>query len=569
MLTLPLLPSTVSFLDLDQLPLTDEGITVRVSNPHPSATCPVCGQPSARIQSHYERRLADLPCSGVAVRLLLQVRRFFCDNAACQRRIFSEGFPGLVRPYARRTERLQATLQRIGLALGGEGGARLAAQLGMPVSPDTVLRQLHHTPVPAAVTPRVLGVDDWAYRRGYRYGTLLVDLERHRPVELLPDRQAETLADWLKEHPGVEIICRDRGGSYAKGARDGAPNACQVADRWHLLKNLREAVERLLGQHRRDLQQVAEVQAAAAPPPMTLPTPAEPSTPPPPPAPLASAERARQARRQGRLARYQQVTAWHGQGVPIRTIAQRLKMGRNTVRRYLRAEAFPERASRRRKIAPFLPYLKHRWQAGCHVAATLWGELVEQGFKGSLNTVKRAVQPWRQAAADGGNKISWQSPVTAPSPRQVSWWLLGLANESDEETQADHQRFVDALGRRCPALQRARELATDFVHMIRQRQATHFNAWVKAVKSSGLVELIGFVSGLLDDKAAVLAALTLPWSNGQVEGQINRLKCLKRQMYGRASFELLRVRVLQPPWAKARGPPVQQKCGRTIEGPTH
>jgi transposase len=198
----------------------------------------------------------------VAVRLVLRGRRWFCDNPACPQRIFSERVPGLVCPHGRRTERWQALQQAIGLALGGEAGARLAHALGMPVRVDTLRRQLHHAPVPAMSTPRVLGVDDWAYRRGQQYGTILVDLERHRTVAWLPDREAASLAQWLQTQPGVEMISRDRAEGYAKGARDGAPTAGQVADRWHRLKNLREGVQQLLSRHHRELQQVAEAHAA-------------------------------------------------------------------------------------------------------------------------------------------------------------------------------------------------------------------------------------------------------------------------------------------------------------------
>ena len=201
---------------------------------------------ATREHSRYTRRPGDLPCVGRQVHLQLNVRRFFCDNPACQQRTFVERLPGVVRSFARRTTRLAEAQRQIGLALGGEAGTRSATQQAMPVSADTLLRLASHSELAPAATPKVLGVDDWAWKKGQTYGTILVDLEQRCVVDLLADRTADTLATWLQAHPGVEIISRDRGGSYAEGARRGAPDAVQVADRWHLLANLREALERLL-----------------------------------------------------------------------------------------------------------------------------------------------------------------------------------------------------------------------------------------------------------------------------------------------------------------------------------
>ena len=461
---------------------------------------------------------------------------------------------GLVGRYARRSVPLQVALQEVGFALGGRPGARFGGRLGMPTSRATLLRLVRAAPLPALETPRVLGVDDWAWRRGQRYGSILVDLERRRPVDLLPDRSGSGLATWLREHPGTEVISRDRAGAYADGARQGSPNAVQVADRFHLLANVSELLERVLGSQRIALRQAAaavDLVLAEAAPSDTGARGAAPAAPPS----RTRAQEQQQARRAERLARYEAVIALHQQGFSQVAISKQVGLGRKTIRRYLRADAFPEHAPsspRPIMLDRYEHYLRTRWSEGCNNAHQLWQELRSQGFPGQAAIVRQYLARWRpQLGRPGRPARQTMDSIDSPrrparqqtrvlSPRQARWVLLRAWGELTAEEQTYRTALLDGS----PAIREAQELATDFGVLVRTRDHPALATWFERAASSSQPEIRSFATGLRRDQAAVEAAITSIWSNGQTEGQVNRLKCLKRQMYGRAKLDLLRKRFL-------------------------
>ncbi len=549
-------------LRVDAITIREHMIMLTVTATAEQVNCPQCGQPTAAIHSRYQRRVADLPFTGIRVQLNLQVRKFFCRNPECSRQIFTERLTPFVQVYARRTSRLRDTLEQLALHLGGEAGASSATQQGMPISHDTLLRWTRARPEAEVKTPRVLGVDDWARRKGQTYGTILVDLDRHQPIDLLPDREADTLAAWLTQHSGVEIIFRDRAGAYAEGALRGAPSAQQVADRFHLLQNLREAMQRLMDQHQKVLRQVAVAAASSG-------TSAAPTSEPSGLDPLAQTnvsnlaptrlEERRQLSRTRRQTRYAEVQELRQGGLSVRAIARQLKMSRHTVQRFLTADTFPERARPPHKsslLDRYVPYLTQQMQAGQTNGMQLWRDLRTQGYKGSRPLVSRWVARHRdlspQTTTAGPKRKTRGRPPRAKSSgpiesvpqlsaRRAAWLIVQRPDKLDD----DERHTLAQLQQLSPEVQTIYPLAQEFAQMVRMRGGQSLEPWLKCAHESRVRELVSLANSLERDKAAVLAGLSLPYSNGQVEGQINRLKLIKRSMYGCGNFDLLRKRVLR------------------------
>ncbi len=507
--------------------------------------CPLCGEVSRSRHSFYSRRLQDLPWQGVGVELWAIVGRFRCRNSLCPRKVFCERLPQIARVYGRQTERAAEIVRLIGYVAGGLPGQRLLARLSIAVSDDTVLRRVREPPSGAvAVTPiRNMGVDDWAWRQGQAYGTILVDLDLHRVIDLLPDRAAESFAAWLKQHPEVVTISRDRGGLYAEGAACGAPQSQQIADRFHLLVNLSATMERVLEEHSRQLI-VPHAEEPVAQAPQENVTELSKDIPPPVPPRITPS----QLRRQCRLERYQQVVALFHSGHSQAAISRALGIGRKTVRRWLRRGEFPERKPPHRapaKVSEFAAYLQRRWREGCHNASRLYRELRQQGYSGKRVMVARFVAAWRKT----GQVTSPKVPERI-SPRHAA----RLVTRPADHTNNEQQQLLDHLALQCPAIIELRKLSLEFRAALAADDSHQLRGWIDEAQHSEFGPVVRFAYSLRKDISAVAAAVDTSWSSGQVEGQINRLKTIKRQMYGRAGFELLRARVLSYSPAATAGP---------------
>jgi transposase len=497
------------------------------------SACSSCGVGSRRVHSRYDRRVADVPVAGLPVVLWLRMRRFFCDNETCPVKTFAEQVDGVTSAHARRSLRLRGMLESIGLAVAARAGARLAARLGLVTGRDTLLRLVRAIPDPPVGTVTVLGVDDFAFKRRHTYGTILLDVATHRPIDLLADRTAESLADWLRAHPGVTIVCRDRAGAYAEGARLGAPGAQQVADRWHLWHGLAGYVEKTIRQHRHDLRD----------PGHDIPDPDPNSAAPLDVEQVPIAADIDRVETQAVVVRirehYQAVQQLLAEGKSISGISRSLRLDRKTVRRFARAATVEELLIKQRDGRPgplerFKPYLCERWNQGCTTATVLLAEIREQGYTGSYPALTCYLRPFRTVGA---------APPATPVPpkvRDVTRWMLQHPDDLDDH---DRDRLNKILAH-SSALERLAYHVTSFAEMMTGLHGERLDEWIAAVQADDFPHLHSFTAGLTRDYAAVVNGLTMQHNSGAVEGAVSRLKSIKRSMYGRAKFDLLRKKVL-------------------------
>ena len=515
-----------------------EAVVISASCVASSECCPACGSVSSRVHGGYSRTVADGAAGGRPVLVVLRVLRFLCLDPSCPKVTFAVQAGGLTSRYCRRSVPLTAMLTGFGLELAGRAGARLAGRLGIAVHPSTILRLLAAVPERGASTaPEVLGIDDFALRKGHVYGTVLVDMDTGDVVDMLPDREAATVEAWLKAHPGAAVICRDRAGAYAEAASVGAPGAIQVADRWHLWHNLAEYAEKTAGRHRGCL--VASGHGAQAG--GNLEGQAPPREPCPPDGLLDACGRERRLVTRTRE-RYADIQGRLGEGQSLSAISRATGLDRKTVQRFARAQGIDEllvrAVTREATLDEFKPYLCQRWNEGVRDASALHAELREQGWKGSAQAVRRYVAPFRKTTAPA------EPPPAVPKTRQVTRLLLTRPGH----LQPDEQAQLAGIRSQCPHLDSLAGHISAFAEMMTSLTgAADLDAWLAAVEADDQPELHSFATGIRKDKEAVTNGLTLPCNSGRVEGTVNKVKMIKRQMYGRAGFPLLRKRVMLHP----------------------
>ncbi len=522
-------------LELTNLERGDNHLRLSITSTSRSCCCPLCGQPATRLHSRYRRAVKDLPWAGQQVQLILHVRKFFCDTAACVRKIFAERLPQLVAPWAQMTTRLCEAIAAIGLATCGRLGARLASRLGVATSWMTVVRRVMALPTTPVEHVACLGIDDFSFRRGRTFGTVLVDLETHRASDLLPDRQAETAMTWMQTHPEITHVSRDRGSEYASAASRGAPQAVQVADRFHVAKNLSEAVADLLARVLTELRAASEEETAATTAPGEVRTVVEQWR----PAPGEHVKRRISTHRAEREARYHHVEDWLKQGLTCQQIAHRLGVSERTVRHWRKRGVAPDVRPRRKRESDFdayAPYVLQRWKEGERNGTRLWQEISAQGYPGSQRMVYRFLKTLKTH-----EEVSSEDRRL---PHFSSRAAVSLFMHHPDKLEEVEQEQLTAFRQAASSLETTYLLVQDFLVMMGHREGEHLDAWLLRVHESNLPELESFASGVEQDKAAVQAGLTLGINNGQVEGQVTRIKLIKRMMYGKAGFALLRQRVL-------------------------
>ena len=503
-------------LIVEKVEHTGDVLVALARSPSRTSPCPVCGRISTQVHSRYERCLSDLPAHGRRVRIRLQVRRFRCRDEGCPRQIFAERLDeGLAQPWSRRSARLQKIVHYVALMLGGRPGQNLAQRLLLPVSNDTLLRTVRRRGTPRVLPPTVIGIDDWAWRRNQRYGTIVCDLERRKTIALLPDREPATAEAWLQGQQQIAIVARDRGGGYGLAISKALPHATQVADRWHLMENASGA---FLDAVRKSMRQIRGAIGAATINPELL----------------TAAERLQY---EGYLRREETNAAileLAGKGATIKEIVRRTGHSRGLVRRVLRGHRSDVFRVRESSLELYLPWLEEQWITGHRNGAALWRQLKSQGFRGSLRVVTEwATRRRRAEQADSGL-------TRTPSSRTIAR-LMTVGR--DRLTRAETTVTVATIESSVPLLVEAREIIAAFQAIIRRRSLSDLSPWLERARISLVAS---FANGVMKDQGAVAAAITSGWSNGQTEDQITKLKLVKRQMYGRAKLDLLRARLTAP-----------------------
>jgi transposase len=517
-------------LDLDSIEIQDQTIIVHLHATSPTAMCSQCGTAGSRVHSRYERTIADVAFGERNLVLKLLVRKWICPEASCSRHIFAERFPEFVQRYARMTDRLIKALQSVGVLTNGVDAAQIASSFGVPTTDKSIIRRVLQLPLPSEGEVHKVAIDEWAWKKGHDYGTILVDLEKRRVVQLLAEHSVETSKAWLRKHPEIDLVSRDRGKMFRDAATEGAPQAKQVVDRFHLQTNFAKALEKFLRKHDAVLKTATRRSTGRVRPV----------------APTVVSEKVAQERRDRhhqQVSRHKRIWKLHGQGLSPKQIAQLVGISSRSVSRALKQQVAPPLRRRSRSssvVDPYLSYLASRWNQGCHNTARLYEEIVTQGYTGSQRTLRRQLQAFRQTREP---LVSKQMIIfdKTPSARSVALMMVRpTPNRTREQTA-----YLEQLIQSDAVVASAFTLAQEFGLLLRKRQGeVGLEQWKANVRVSGIEELITFVDGLADDAEAVVNGCTLIWSNGMVEGFVNQVKWIKRSSYGQAGFPLLQRRVL-------------------------
>ncbi len=523
-------------MELDSIEVHEQAVLVYLHATSLTARCPQCGTAGSRVHSRYQRTVADLAFGGRSLTLKLLVRKWICPEALCSQHIFAERFPELVQHYARMTDRLITALQSTGVLTNGADAAQIASSFGMATTAKTIIRRVLQLSLPSEGSVHKVGIDEWAWKKGHHYGTILVDLEKRRVVQLLADRSVETSTAWLRKHPEIDLVSRDRGQIFREAATQGAPQAKQVVDRYHLQKNFADALEKFFRKQERVLKKAAEGSTGKARPAERAAVPEQ-------------VAHERRARHRQRVRLHKRIWKLYREGYHKEQIAQLVGVSSRSVYRVLEHETPPPPRRRSRSssiVDPYLSYLASRWNQGCHNVARLYEEIVAQGYTGTRRTLEMRLRPFRPKGARPVSKqtIIWDKP---PSPRGVALMMVRPTHSRTSEQTA----YLEHLVQSDSTIAVVFELAQDFGHLLRKHEGlVRLEQWKAAVRSSGIAELIAFVDGLADDAEAVANGCSMSWSNGMVEGFVNKVKWIKRSSYGQAGFPLLQRRVLLHPAAR-------------------
>jgi transposase len=533
------------YLIIQKIDYSDFMIRIYASVKSRRSKCPVCGRYSRRVHDYYFRTLSDLPVFQNKTIIILKTRKFRCGNNRCHRKVFSEQTPHIIR-YSRRTKRATRILETFAIELTGRLGSIMSEQLCLTVSSSTITRIAHSQPLSDIKQPRVLGVDDWAYRKGVSYGTILIDMETSRPIELLPSRDGQVLKNWLLKYNDVRIITRDRASSYANAIFEACPNAVQIADRFHLLMNLSDALDTYFKSISSKIRSLLTAKTNEF---LELPDHKPVSETKSKDIKTATANKEPIITKvDQRLETFNKVKELQAKGVPIKRISIDLKMSRNTVRSYFsQKELAPRAHPKSTNFDLFTSHIISRLKTDGYKLKDIYEEIKEMGFNGSRSQACYNINVLKEEnniCTSGFTlvqhpKIPYIKPL---SSRKLACYIGVSFNDIIDPKE---KFYMQTLLNNIIELRIIRKLVQIFKTMI-ARGKGNIRRWIDFVIRSKrkLAGLKSFARGLLRDIEAVENGISMRWSNGAVEGHVNRIKSIKRQMYGRASFELLRKKVI-------------------------